>query len=149
MLIIGIDPGQRGGIAWYCTISNDAGAIVMPETPRQICTRFQNLREIYGTMHVVLELAQPMPKQGVSSVFSYGQHFGELIGILTALNASMTLVRPAAWKKALGLNSEKLNSILLAERLYPEINLIPGQCRKPHDGIAEALLLMHYGRKFA
>ena len=147
MLIVGVDPGLKGGIAWYCTISKDTGAIPMPDTPRQICTRLQNLREIYGTMHVVLEYAQPMPKQGVTSVFSYGQHFGELIGILTALNASMTLVRPAVWKKALGLNSEKLNSILLAERLYPEVSLTPGQCRKPQDGIAEALLLMHYGRQ--
>lgn len=144
MIYLGIDPGKKGGIAWRCTISGQQGAVIMPDTPKQVYVLLSDLRTTYGTITASVEHAQPMPKQGVSSVFSYGQHFGELIGVLTALNAKICLVKPAVWKKTLGLNSDKLTSILLAERLFPDVELVPKGCRKPSDGIAEALLIMEY-----
>jgi hypothetical protein len=56
-------------------------------------------------------------------------------------------VRPAKWKKDMGLNSDKINSIKLCQRLFPTIELVQKGCRKPHDGMAEALLIAEWKRR--
>ena len=49
-----------------------------------------------------------MPGQGVTSMFNFGQSFGILKGICSAMQLSMYFVRPAKWKKYFNLiNSEK------------------------------------------
>lgn len=81
MKIIGIDPGQRGGIALIH--SNRAEAWPMPGTVAQIVALIRSLSEPGDTLAV--ERAQPMPKQGVTSVFTYGQHFGGFEAIAACL----------------------------------------------------------------
>ena len=49
-----------------------------------------------------------MPGQGVTSMFNFGQSFGILKGICSAMQLPMYFVRPAKWKKYFNLiNSEK------------------------------------------
>ena len=151
MLIVGIDPGKTsGGIGWLCTLTGAYGACAMPQTTRQIYLLLSGLQAEHGHLTAISEQVQVMGKKmGVKSAMSYGQGYGELIGCLTALNASIIEIRPAVWKKALKLTRDKADSILLCERLYPEVNLFPGRCTKGKDGIAEAMLLAHYGRSIA
>ena len=40
-----------------------------------------------------------MPGQGVTSMFNFGQSFGVLKGICSAMQLPMYFVRPAKWKK--------------------------------------------------
>ncbi|QSV46166.1 hypothetical protein [Geobacter benzoatilyticus] len=143
MKIISVDPGQRGGIALLD--GNRAEAWPMPGTVAQIVALIRSVSEPGDTLAV--ERAQPMPKQGVTSVFTYGQHFGGFEAIAACLGLRYVTVRPAEWKKVMGLNSDKTSSIVEAERLFPGVNLIPVGCRKPHDGIAEALLVGEYSRR--
>jgi len=143
MRIISIDPGQKGGIAQL--VEGEAQAFPMPGSVMQIVNLIRTLASTGDTLAV--ERSQPMPRQGVTSVFTYGQHFGGFEAIAACMGLRYVSIRPAEWKKAMGLNSDKTCSIIEAERLFPEVDLIPKGCRKPSDGIAEALLIGEYARR--
>lgn len=144
---IGIDPGRKGGIAvvW----SEDHEVYPMPDTTAGINTLLHQLTDPAPWITCIIEQVQVMGKSfGAKAALSYGQHYGEIIGILTALGVKVVEVRPANWKKAMGLTKEKDDSIALCERLFPEVNLLPTpRCTKPSDGMAEALLLAEFGRR--
>lgn len=151
MLIIGVDPGMKGGVAFYCTISGQYGSYIMPDTRRQLFNLLQDLKTTYGIIRGVVEKVASRPGQGVASMFKFGKGYGEILGILTALNAEIIEPTPQAWKKLVlaGTDKSKDAAIQVAENLYPEISLVPKGCRKPHDGMADAVCLMHYGRVMA
>ena len=44
-----------------------------------------------------------MPGQGVTSMFNFGQSFGVLKGICSAMQLSTYFIRPVKWKKYFGL----------------------------------------------
>lgn len=151
MLIVGIDPGQSGGVAWFCTVSNQYGATPMPQTRRQLFCLLRDLQTDYGNMKAVVEAVHSMPKQGVASTFKFGKGYGEILGILAALGAELAEPTPQAWKAKIlaGTDKSKDAAIQRAENLYPDIELVPKGCRKAHDGMADAVCLMHYGRLYA
>jgi hypothetical protein len=145
-MYIGIDPGKRGGIAW--TSGKTQGVYLMPETTLAAYGLLVGIATgIKPT--VIIEQVQVMGKAfGAKAALSYGQGYGELIGIATALGLKIVEVRPSTWKKAMKLSSDKNESIALCERLFPEVILLPTpRCTKPSDGMAEALLLAEYGRR--
>lgn len=145
MTIIGIDPGKKGGIAYIS--ESRYSAFPMPPTTKQVAKLLENLigeREAI----VCIEQVQVMGRVfGAKAALSYGQGYGELIGILTVLGATIHEVRPSVWKRALNISADKNSSILLCERLFPLLDLMPGKCRTPQDGLAESMLLCHYARK--
>ncbi len=150
MLIVGIDPGQKGGIAHYFDHKRAFGyeAIPMPVTPRQTFLYLKNLKEeCGGHMRVYIEKCHSMPKQGVASTFAFGKGIGILHGILTALEAEINEIPPQTWKKSVlaGTDKSKEAAVLFVENHYPSINLFPGKSKKAHDGMADAACLMHYG----
>lgn len=148
MLHVGIDPGKTGGIGWICTVSGEYGAVAMPPTTRGLVTLIDDLITHYGTINATVEEPQLMGYRVSGKVLlSFGKHYGEIVGILTAAKAQINEVRPATWKRGLNLTKDKNDSILLCERLYPNVELFPGRCTKGKDGIAEAILLAHYGKK--
>ena len=62
---------------------------------------------------VIIEQVSAMPGQGVTSMFNFGQSFGVIKGICSAMQLSMHFVRPAKWKKYFGLiKSEKMQAEL-------------------------------------
>jgi len=152
MIYVGIDPGQKGGIAF---LSPSEGFKInlhrMPATNKEINDFVCQMKDAT----VVIEKAQPMPGQGSVAGFTYGVGYGLLIGLLTAHKIRYIEVRPAEWKKVVlaGVSGKgktkqekKADSVMAAERLFPHAELIPPGCKKPHDGISEALLLAEYGR---
>ena len=82
-----------------------------------------------------------MPGQGVSSTWTTGYGFGVWLGVLAALALPHTRVRPAIWKRAMGLGKDKEQARLRAIQLFPSADLR----RKKDHGRAEALLLAWYG----
>lgn len=147
-MIIGIDPGQKGGIAYICDdLLKPYGAERMPPTTKQLARMLSDLIA-NRPVTVYIEQVQVMGKAlGAKAALSYGQGYGEIIGILTVFGAAMHEVRPSVWKRGMNISADKNSAILLCERLFPDIDLMPGQCRKPQDGLAEAMLLAAYGRK--
>ena len=144
-MIIGIDPGKKGAIAFISESRYDACR--MPETTRQVANLLEKL--VTGKdATACIEQVQVMGKVfGAKAALSYGQGYGEIIGILTVLGARIHEVRASVWKRTLNITADKNTSILLCERMYPNLDLSPGRCTKPQDGLAEAMLLCHYAKK--
>jgi hypothetical protein len=91
--------------------------------------------ELDGT--AVIENVHAMPKQGVSSSFSFGRALGVAEGVLAGNGLSLRYVSPAKWKKALGLSADKGVSRRRAIELWPDHRKAFGV----KDGRAEAALL--------
>ena len=106
MLIIGIDPGISGSICFF-----ENGKIleviempVMPEGKKnkkqvngaQIYNEFlKRINKKDDEIRVVIEQVSAMPGQGVTSMFNFGQSYGILKGICSAMQLPMFFVRPA------------------------------------------------------
>ena len=135
MLIIGIDPGITGSICFF----EDGKVIDLIEMPimadgkkqkkqvngaqiyNEIFLRTKNLDK--KNIKVVIEHVSAMPGQGVTSMFNFGQSFGVLKGICSAMQLSMYFVRPAKWKKFFNLiNAEKDASRTKAIQIFPYIS---------------------------
>ena len=64
-----------------------------------------------------------MPGQGVTSMFNFGQSFGVIKGICSAMELTIYYVRPAKWKKYFNLiNSEKDASRTKVIEMFPKIS---------------------------
>ena len=155
MLIIGIDPGITGSICFF----EDGKIIDVVEMPNmaegkknkkqvngaqiyyEISLRIKSLRK--EEIKVVIEQVSAMPGQGVTSMFNFGQSFGILKGICSAMQLPMYFVRPAKWKKYFGLiNSEKDASRTKAIEMFPYFS---SQLSKKKDSNkADAILIASF-----
>jgi crossover junction endodeoxyribonuclease RuvC len=152
MILIGIDPGLSGALAFL----PDGGATAIFDMPVHLLVRGgRRKREIdtaglvalvadHGPIdHAFVEQIGAMPGQGVSSVFALGKGYGMILGVLAALAVPITLVAPAKWKRALGVPAAKDGARARASQL------MPAAARQwplvKHDGRAEAALLAFYG----
>ena len=155
MLIIGIDPGITGSICFF-----EDGKIIdvveMPNMPEgkknkkqvngaqiyyEISSRIKNLKT--EEIKVIIEQVSAMPGQGVTSMFNFGQSFGILKGICSAMQLPMYFVRPAKWKKYFNLiNSEKDASRTRAIEIFPYFST--ELSRKKDSNKADAILIASF-----
>ena len=155
MLIIGIDPGISGSLCFF----EDGKIIDILEMPSMADGK-KNKRQVNGAqiyneislriknfqkedIKVVIEQVSAMPGQGVTSMFNFGQSFGVLKGICSAMQLPMYFVRPAKWKKYFNLiNSKKDASRTKAIEIFPYIS---AQLSKKKDSNkADAILLASF-----
>lgn len=143
MTYIGIDPGLSGALA--AITPNGAFAVPFDEDEYVDTVKAAVAN---GSVKAVVEHVSAMPKQGVASTFKFGQNFGWILGMLYALNVPVELVRPVKWKREFSCTSDKNTSIAVAKRMFPTVSLLATpRCKKPHDGMAEALLMAEYCRR--
>ena len=132
MLIIGIDPGITGSICFF----EDGKILDVIEMPTMTEGK-KNKKQVNGSqiynetfkrinetdkkeIKVIIEQVSAMPGQGVTSMFNFGQSYGILKGICSAMQLSMYFIRPAKWKKYFNLiNSEKDASRTKAIEMFP------------------------------
>ncbi|MDC0510511.1 crossover junction endodeoxyribonuclease [Candidatus Pelagibacter sp.] len=155
MLIIGIDPGISGSICFF----QDGKIIDVVEMPTMTEGK-KNKKQVNGSqifneisfrvkkldkkdIKVIIEQVSAMPGQGVTSMFNFGQSFGILKGICSAMQLPMYFVRPAKWKKYFNLiNSEKDASRTRAIEIFPYFS---GQLsRKKDSNKADAILIASF-----
>ncbi len=155
MLVIGIDPGISGSICFF----QDGKIIDVVEMPTMTEGK-KNKKQVNGSqifneiserikkldkknIKVVIEQVSAMPGQGVTSMFNFGQSFGILKGICSAMQLPMYFVRPAKWKKYFNLiNSEKDASRTKAIEIFPYFS---GQLsRKKDSNKADAILIASF-----
>lgn len=142
---IGIDPGKSGAISVMDTYGN---VIVSPFDEKRYLEIVGHLCSGIPETIAVVEDVHAMPKQGVTSMFNFGYNKGWIVGLLKAYGCQVWLVSPQKWKKYFCLDGDKKKSIDLAHKLFPSVNLFATpRCRKEHDGIAESLLMMEFGRR--
>lgn len=136
MIIIGIDPGKNGGIAWI----DDGRACFekIPATLRDLFELFESIR--LGThCRAFLEQVHSSPQMGVKSAFTFGNGFGHLEMALTAVRIPFERVRPQVWQKAMGCMSKGDKNVTKrrAQELFPELKIT--------HATADALLIAQYG----
>ena len=155
MLVIGIDPGISGSI---CFLQNGRIMDVI-EMPTMTDGK-KNKKQVNGSqifneiseritkldkndIRVVIEQVSAMPGQGVTSMFNFGQSFGILKGICSAMQLPMFFVRPTKWKKYFNLiNSEKDASRTRAIEIFPYFS---SQLSKKKDSNkADAILIASF-----
>ena len=155
MFIIGIDPGITGAICFF-----ENGKIIdvieMPNMPEgkknkrqvngaqitnEITSRIKKIDK--KNVKVVIEQVSAMPGQGVTSMFNFGQSFGVLKGICSALQLSVFFVRPVRCKKYYNLiNSNKDSSRTKAIEVFPYIS--EKLTKKKDSNKADAILISSF-----
>ena len=155
MLIIGIDPGISGSICFF-----ENGKIIDVVEMPTMTEGKKNKRQVNGAqvyneilkrinksekhnIRVVIEQVSAMPGQGVTSMFNFGQSFGILKGICSAMQLPLYFVRPAKWKKYFGLiNSEKDASRTKAIEIFPYYS--SNLSKKKDSNKADAILIASF-----
>ncbi len=155
MLVIGIDPGISGSICFL----EDGIIKDVVEMPTMTEGK-KNKKQVNGSqifneisfriktyekknIKVVIEQVSAMPGQGVTSMFNFGQSFGILKGICSAMQLPIYFVRPAKWKKYFNLiNSEKDASRTRAIEIFPYFS--SNLSKKKDSNKADAILLASY-----
>ena len=154
MLIIGIDPGISGSICFF----KDGRILEVIEMPVMTEGK-KNKKQVNGAqiyneffkriikkedeIRVVIEQVSAMPGQGVTSMFNFGQSFGILKGICSAMQLPMFFVRPAKWKKYFNLiNSQKDASRTRAIEIFPYFST--QLSKKKDSNKADAILIASF-----
>ena len=155
MLIIGIDPGISGGICFFedgqvkdiidmpvmADGKKNKRQINGPQVYNEFLKRINKFQK--KDIVVVIEQVSAMPGQGVTSMFNFGQSFGVLKGICSAMQLSMFFIRPAKWKKYFGLiKTEKDASRTKVIEIFPYIS--SELSRKKDSNKADAVLIASF-----
>ena len=155
MIIFGIDPGVSGAIS----VLENKKVIEVFDMPTMIDGK-KNKKQVNGAqvtniikerldsekekeIAVVVEHVNAMPGQGVTSMFNFGQSFGVIKGICSALSLPIYFVRPTKWKKHFNLiKTNKDASRTKVIQVYPEIS--SKLSRKKDSNKADAILIARY-----
>lgn len=146
MYYLGIDPGAKGGFAIIDTDVNFP-ICLEPFNKQEFIVWMDFLKSRQEKTICCLERVHAMPKQGSVSMFTFGENYGWLKGALDMAEIPYQEIAPQTWKKEFNLNSDKARSVEVARQLFPNSKLIPAGCKKPSDGMAEALLMAEYARR--
>jgi hypothetical protein len=84
-----------------------------------LLSEFRNWAPYGDAVSVAVEQVSAMPKQGVSSTFRFGEAFGQVQGLMTAMGWSITRVEPARWKTDLRLRAGKDDARRRCIELWP------------------------------
>ena len=155
MLIIGIDPGITGAICFFengeikdvidmptmASGNKNKKQINGSQIFNEISARIQNYKS--ENINVVVEQVSAMPGQGVTSMFNFGQSYGVLKGIFSAMQIPMDFVSPVKWKKYFNLiNTQKDSSRTKAIEFFPYIS--SKLSRKKDANKADAILIASF-----
>ena len=155
MLIIGIDPGISGAICFFengeikdvIDMPNMAEGkknkkqINCPQLFNELDRRIKNIQK--KNISVVVERVSAMPGQGVTSMFNFGQSFGVIKGICSAMQLPIYFISPSKWKKYFNLiKTSKDASRAKAIEIFPYIST--KLQRKKDSNKAEAILIASF-----
>jgi hypothetical protein len=145
-MILAIDPGITGALAFYNADAQDLNVVDMPildgdVNPHEVSVYIKTfLPDI-----AIIEHVHPHPKEGVSSVWRFAAAFTTVRVVVQLLRIPTHLVSPAKWKRAMGLKGGPEGK---EQSRAKAINVFPTSAhrfsRKKDHGRAEASLLAVY-----
>jgi hypothetical protein len=106
MIFVGIDPGMSGAIALY---DPDKDWLEVHDCPT-VSPNGKNEMFLPAVIDIlrpvqvascIIERAQAMPGQGVTSMFGYGMGYGSYLGVLASLKIPHSKISPVEWKRKL------------------------------------------------
>jgi len=124
MVVLGIDPGLSGALV----VLDNGVPIEWTRMPTHMVgksnrvngaalSRFINQLNIEWS---VIEDVHAMPKQGVTSMFTFGHACGTVMGVLSALQIPVSRITPQEWKKRAGLiGKDKDAARSMALQIWP------------------------------
>jgi hypothetical protein len=152
MIVLGIDPGIRGGLAVVSDrdrIGTLIDAIDIPVVgsgarERVDVAAARDFVRQHRPDIALVERAQAMPRQGSSSGFKYGKATGALEAAIVLCAVPLEIVEATAWKHFWKLPpKDKERSRQRALELFPSAHAL--LARKKDHGRAEASLIALYG----
>lgn len=165
-LVIGVDPGVSGAIAF---LSSDGQLLAVEDMPVDVTQVGKHSRSRVNFHRLAALLAgaagaqafaelptfRPMKKRdpktgevvptamGVMGAGAFGISYGLTAGALMAAGCALTEVAPGVWGRAIGLKGGKDDSRRMAANLFPaQAGLF---ARKKDDGRSDAVLIGWYG----
>lgn len=161
MIIIGIDPGKKGGwvaldcskgsspIDWLAADHPDHGYVQKGRyLPKTMVEGIKEVLERGTVIGCVIEQQQARPMEGRSSSMTTGYGWGLWVGITAALSIPVVGVSGARWTRSMFSSSTaegKGRAVELVGQRLPSLPLTWGRRRRPHDGLADAACLALYG----
>lgn len=150
MRVLGVDPGLGGALG---LVESSLDVVLARDMPVAKSGTGQR-REVVPALLAdfvrewrpdvaFVEKVHAMPAQGVSSVFTFGQGYGVVRGVLAALDVPVHLITPGLWKARLSLTADKAGARAMAMRLFPRDAALFSRVRD--DGRAEAVLIAYFG----
>ena len=144
-MIIAVDPGLSGGIAWY----DDEGiphATKMPASEPDIVALLRSIRVIInGEVYVEDPPLFTGTKVSAQSLCKLHRNLGYILGVLDSFCMRTILVKPQQWQRHFQLGKKKdhgpkWKSVLATEarRRFPTLDVTLAT--------ADSLLLLDYGR---
>lgn len=161
--IISADPGFTGAVA----IISPGGDVFTLKTPLLEddidCEKIINFIKSFENIEFsgIIEDVHSVFNSSAKSNFQFGRALGIIEGIFSALKIKFTKVQPKIWQKQMfeGIDmikridkgKEKTDTKAMAlkavQKIYPNANLLPTKrCKKPSDGIVDAILIAEYKR---
>lgn len=154
--MLGVDPGKKGALCLYSIlgdIDRDIHFIDWPKNddPSSLWDEFDRYGLLNQNMKVslaILEKVHAMPKQGVSSMFSFGRNYGIWQTVLSYIECPIRYLTPQAWRKGIVQKGDgpdpKTACYNVACRLFPELKpklvTVKGHIQ---DGRVDALLMAY------
>ena len=182
-ILIALDPGASGGMAFQ-NADGTFGARPMPETVRGLKETLTWIMTTNGLSpaaaaipawieaYVELVSGNVGKMQPGSRMFTFGENFGVIQGMLEGMGIKYTLVRPQTWIETLGLGTKEkergdYSGLSIAERLIQEKrikqlnsthkkdwkNKLKARAQKDYPGLkvtlatADALNILTYARQ--
>lgn len=148
MILIGIDPGKGGGVAWASATEQqawDIHAAKMPPTERDICDL---LASLCGDCRAVIEHVGPGQGKGQSAAWKLSASYHGLRMALIALGISFETVHPGVWQREFSLlrqsktetdTQKKNRHKARAQELFPAHRIT--------HATADALLILEWARR--
>lgn len=156
--ILGIDPGLSGGLSIIDEQFNLIACIQMPTTTLDGKKRRVDPRPVFDfiALHApelaIVELVGARPRQGVVSMFNFGDAFGTVRAVAECLCPEVRYARPQEWRghqSLTGLSKEQIAEVAFevfrAEPIYGKPRA--GK-RAVRDGISDSLMIAKYGVRF-
>jgi len=144
---VGIDVGAKGAVA---VINKDNDVLELMDYSDNLADDLTMIKAKYDVSMMVVEKVSAMPGQGVTSMFSFGIKFGEILGICNTLGLPFVLVRPQEWMKSLGLpkdkNQRKKAIGSMAKSMFPGCDIY-GPKGGLKDGRSDALMMASYCKR--
>lgn len=150
---LGIDPGLSGALAFYDPKAGELSVWDMPTHDIKVANKKKRVLDLNALANIVdpmsqqvilaaVELVGAMPKQGVTSSFSFGFAAGCAQMVVVAYAIPLRTIRPNVWKREMRITADKNGARREASRLLPKHAGLWSLVK--HDGRAEAALLAYY-----
>ncbi len=142
MVVIGIDPGKSGGIAWASLDGSKRGAYsVTGKSEREISDILQDLSFDCCMCYLERIHAMPKDKKWIVSFSKIMLSYGVYRGMLNAHRIPFQVVTPRVWQSSLKCltKGDKKISRAKAQQLFPNLKIT--------HATADALLIAEFGRR--